>query len=249
MTIDEAKLILQGYRAGGEDDHDPIFAEALQLTRTDQGLARWFNDQQAFETAMREALQSQLPPAGLRDAITMAKTTPLSTSRSPSNVFRYLAVAAAVVLLAGGVIFVGQEMNPSMTVASFARTALDIKEQNRIVLGKENTDPAKLRTWLAERGAPHEFVIPPGLQGVPSIGCQSYLVNGKKVALICFNLGNNQVAHLFVVEKSALADASSDSRPQVRSEHGLAFATWTAGGKSFVLTGDNVTEETLRRLI
>ena len=58
-----------------------------------------------------------------------------------------------------------------------------------------------------------------------------------------------RVAHLFVVDQSALANASLETRPLMRSENGLAFATWSVGGKSFVLTGDNLTEETIRRLI
>ena len=136
-----------------------------------------------------------------------------------------------------------------MTVARFTRQALDIKEQGRIALAAKNTDPTQLRKWLEERGAPHDFVLPPGLQGVASIGCQSFDLGGTKVSLICFDLGNNQVAHLFVVEKSALADASPSSLPQLHDDNGFAFATWSAGSKSYVLTGDHVSKEMLQKLI
>jgi hypothetical protein len=249
MTTDEARLILQTYRKGGEDESDPHFAEALAVARADAALGAWFGEQQVFDAAMRDSLASLRPPADLRAAILTTKNEIPQKARS-SFAWSW-AIAAAFAFLLGIGFFMMQPRTGTseMTVASFTREALAIKEQNRIVLGTKNTDPRHLRAWLAERGAPHDFVIPPGLQGIPSLGCQSYLVNGTKVALICFDLGHNQVAHLFVVDKSFLADASSETQPQLQSKNGLAFATWSAGGKSFVLTGDNVTEETLRRLI
>lgn len=61
-------------------------------------------------------------------------------------------------------------------------------------------------------------------------------------------LGKDQIVHLFVVDKDALKDAVPDSSPVIRMESGVAVATWTSGGKSYVLTGI-VSEEILRRLI
>ena len=204
---------------------------------------------------MGQAIQSEIPPAGLRDAILARRTAPRSIKpRRPFYFLPFLVALAAVFVFFVG-IAVFHHVSPvgnagtAMTVASFTRQALDIKEQGRISLGTTSTDPAVLRAWLAERGAPNDFIVPPGLHGVPALGCQSYNLGGTKVSLICFTLGKNQLAHLFVVEKSALADASPDSHPQLREENGLAFATWTAGGKSYVLTGDNVTKETLQKLI
>lgn len=43
MTTQEAKLILQAYRLGGEDE-DPLFSKALDLTLVDQSLENWFNE-------------------------------------------------------------------------------------------------------------------------------------------------------------------------------------------------------------
>ena len=257
MTTQEAKLILQTYRSGGQDDADPIFSEALELARTDAELGEWFARQRAFDEAMVCAMHSQNPPAGLREAILANKTTAhlpsSSQSARPLFTLKLLVAVTALIVLFVGISLVRQHdistASPAMTVASFTRQALDIKEQGRISLGTKNTEPVQLRTWLAERGAPHEFVIPRGLVGIPSLGCQSYTINGTKVSLICFSLGNNQVAHLFVVEKAALSDSPASTHPELREDHGLAFATWSSGGKCYVLTGDNVTMETLQKLI
>ena len=255
MTTQEAKLILQAYRPGSEDEEDPFFADALELARADKELGEWFARQCEFDRMMGSALQSEIPPSGLRDAILARKTHPLVSKKAkPFHVLSILlSGAAAIVLFVGIALFHGGFHNGSrsadLTVAAFTREALDIKEQGRVSLATKSTDPAQLRKWLAERGAPNDFVVPPGLNGIPSLGCQSYEMGGTKVTLICFDLGNNQVAHLFVIDKSALTDASQDSRPELREENGLAFATWTSGNKSYVLTGDNITRETIQKLI
>lgn len=255
MTTQEAKLILQAYRPGSEDGEDPFFAAALELTRTDKELGEWFARQCEFDQMMGSALQSEIPPAGLRDAILGRKALPqVSKKAKPFQALSiFLSVAAAIVLFVGIALFHGGVQHGSssseMTVAAFTRQALDIKEQGKVSLATKSTDPSQLRKWLAERGAPNDFVVPPGLNGIPSLGCQSYEMGGTKVTLICFDLGNNQVAHLFVVDKSALTDASQDSRPELREDNGLAFATWTSGNKSYVLTGDNITRETIQKLI
>jgi hypothetical protein len=62
-------------------------------------------------------------------------------------------------------------------------------------------------------------------------------------------LGQDQFGHLFVVDRDALKDAAPNASPVIRTEGGIAFATWTSGGKSYLLTGFNVSEETLGRLI
>lgn len=255
MTTQEAKLILQAYRPGSEDGVDPFFAAALELARADKELGEWFERQCAFDQKMGKALQSQLPPAGLRDAI-LAKKTTKSFPKQKKHAFYttlILAVAAAITLMVGIAVFYNtptkEWSGSSLTAANFARRALDIKEQGKIALEKMSSDPQMLRKWLADRGAPSDFVLPPGLSGVPSFGCQSFDMGGTKVSLICFDLGNNQVAHLFVVDKSALIDASHSSEPQLYDDHGLAFATWTSGNRSYVLTGDNVPKEVLQKLI
>ncbi|MEI6322266.1 MAG: hypothetical protein WCP60_04085 [bacterium] len=249
MTTQEAKLILQAYRTGSADEADPFFTEALELARIDTDLGAWFERQSAFDQKMVGALESEIPPAGLRDAILARKTSPLALKQSkPYRPLSMLvSLTAAIVLFVGIVSF--HHGSGRMTVAAFSREALDIKEQGKIALEKMSSDPQSLRKWLADRGAPSDFVLPQGLKGVSSFGCQSFDIGGNKVSLICFDLGNNQVAHLFVVDKSALADASQSSLPQMHVDKGLAFATWTSGNKCFVLTGDNVSKEKLQKLI
>ena len=58
MTEQEARLILQSYRPGGEDKDDPQFAEALREAERNPELARWLAEEQAFDCAMAAQLAS-----------------------------------------------------------------------------------------------------------------------------------------------------------------------------------------------
>lgn len=256
MDNEQSKLILQAYRPGGEDAGDPFFTEALEQARRDPALGRWMAEQRAFDDSMRAALQAEPTPPGLRDAIRLARKVAVFPQRAHRPVWQrpgLLALAATIIAILAVTAFLvpqaGHKAAAPMSVASFTKQALDLKESGKISLGKMSSDPAEIRAWLAEHGAPSNFELPPGLRNVPGLGCQSYTMDGTKVSLICFILGKEEVVHLFVVDKAALKDAAPDIRPTLHTENGHAWATWTSGGKSYVLTGMNVTEETLRRLI
>jgi hypothetical protein len=253
MHNEQAKLILQAYRPGGEDADDPFFSEALEQARVDPELEKWFAEQRAFDEAMRKALQTRIPPVGLRDSILLTKKISTLPRRQPSRpLWRrpgVMALAASIVVLLAAALLIRPGAKPygPMTVAVFTQQVLDLKD--RISLGKMSNKPAELRAWLAERGAPSDFEVPRGLRDVQGLGCQSYTVGGAKVSLMCFMLGQDQFAHLFIVDRDALKDAAPNASPVVRTEGGTPVATWTSGGKGYVLIGINMNEETLRSLI
>ena len=255
MDNEQAKLILQAYRPGGEDADDPFFSEALEQARVDPDLAKWFAEQRAFDEAMHRALQERIPPAGLRDSIVLAKKISALPRHQASRPFwqrpGVMALAASIILLSAVAVLIRQGadhyLGQPMTIAAFTNEVLDLKE--RISLGKMSSKPAELRAWLAERGAPSDFELPRGLRDAHGLGCQSYTIGGVKVSLLCFMLGEDQFAHLFVVDSDALKDPVPNAKPVIRTEGGIALATWTLGGKSYVLTGINLSEEMLSKLI
>ena len=61
MNNQEAKLILQAYRPGGQDASDPMFAEALEQCWRDPELQRWFADQCAYDARIQTKLQEAIP--------------------------------------------------------------------------------------------------------------------------------------------------------------------------------------------
>ena len=76
MHEQEARLILQAYRPGGQDQNDPHFAEALQETVRNSELGRWFAEEQAFDQAIAAHLEKMPAPFGLKTRILAHDGTP-----------------------------------------------------------------------------------------------------------------------------------------------------------------------------
>ncbi len=249
MDNEQAKLILGAYRHTGEDASDPFFAEALEQARVDPEFAAWLAEERQFDQAMTRTLRAQEPPEHLRQTLMLGNKVVSLHRRRPfwAQPVPWLALAAALALFLGlSLLF--QQSGPSVTGPQLAREIIELAESGKITLGKMSSNPEELRSWLATRGSPHDFTIPAGLRGYPGVGCQTYVVNGTKVSLMCFMLGKDQVVHLFVVDENALKDAPGE-KPSIIREHDKVAATWSVGGKTFLLMGMNVSEETLRRLI
>lgn len=255
MEIEDAKLILRSFRPNGEDVGDPFFAEALLLAERDPELAHWFAEQLAFDDKVREAFQQVSAPPHLRDSIRLSQKTARFSQKSIRPVWQrqnFLLIAAALmVLLMATTLLVphNKPETPRLTAAGLTEWVLELAGSGGIRLGKMSRDPTEIRAWLVERGAPSDLELPPGLRDVPGIGCQTYSINGTKVSLVCFLLGKDQVVHLFVVENNALQGATVSSQPSLHTKNGQSWATWTSGGKSYVMTGTNVSQEKLRKLI
>ena len=135
-----------------------------------------------------------------------------------------------------------------MTLARFAEAVIEIKKSGRITLPQTGPNPAELKSWLATQGSPSDFPIPAGLESHKSLGCQSFMIEGRKVSLICFQIDEHRIVHFFVVDSEDLLSAPGRS-PHFFQQDGLAAVTWSAHGRTFILTGKDVDEETLRSLI
>ncbi len=250
MDNEEAKLILSAFRPGGEDGSDPFFAEALERARVDPELAGWFAQEQKFDRDMVRELQAQEPPERLRQSLLHGSKVILLPRARPlwARPVSWIALAAALAVFFGLGLLSQQSRRPTVTGAQLAREVIELAESGNIAHGKVSVNPDELKSWLATRGSPHDFTIPAGLSGYPGVGCQAYLLNGIKVSLICFQLANEEVVHLFVVDQDALKNAPGELPSIIRDRDKVA-ATWSAGGKTFVLMGMQTSEETLRRLI
>jgi len=52
VIIAKTKSLLQCYRAGGQDEGDPVFVAALKNVASDPALAAWFREEQEFDAAI-----------------------------------------------------------------------------------------------------------------------------------------------------------------------------------------------------
>jgi hypothetical protein len=242
MTSSQAKEVLQAYRPD-TDSADSAFADALEAARRDPELARWLEDELHHDTTAREALAAELPPPGLREALHAVR--PRGRKFQPA----VLALAAGLmVFLAVSFLFYRTVIAGPVTAGEFVERSVHLAATGRIVLGREGTDVAGSRAWLAGQGSPDAFPLPAGLKALPGLGCQTYLFGATRVSLMCFLLPDGKEVHLFVADNSSLRSAKPKAEPDLQTKAGVAWISWARDGRTFVLVGPAVDPVLLRRL-
>ncbi|MGH7994491.1 MAG: hypothetical protein ACREDQ_13300, partial [Limisphaerales bacterium] len=113
MNNQEARLILQAYRCGGQDASDPLFAEALEQARRDPELRKWFAEENALDARIQTSLQTAVPvPRELKSNLLalgeIIRPTPWRWFQPMK-----LAAAAAVLLLLGLAAFLFLPQKPA----------------------------------------------------------------------------------------------------------------------------------------
>ncbi len=255
MNRDEAKIILQLYRPDTADADNPQISEALVLAKSDAELARWLEEHCARQNALREKFRQIAAPAGLMEQIISEQAAQKKiAARRKDKVVASVAVAAIIVSL----LFSAQ-----FWLAHFHRNDVSLSHfQNQMAYtatsgyGMEFTtnDLSQIRAYLAQNGAPSDYVLPAPLEKITAAGCAVENWYGKKVSLICFHTGKplppNQQSDLwlFVVDRKAVKHAPAAGPLQFAPAGPLFTAVWTQDGKLYLLgiAGD---EQALRKYL
>jgi hypothetical protein len=231
----EAQHILSALRPGGSEANDPLFAEALALAESDPKLRAWWEAQQRFDRRIAAKLSGVPVPENLSEKILAA---PKIVQFPPQWRHRSLLVAAALVglLCVAGVFWKVNHAGPldRAELAGEVSTALGTTGPQLAVVSKDHQE---LKAWLKAQHAPAGD-MPPKIADLPSLGCQKYYVRGHMLSVVCFALGNGHEAHLFMIDKSALANPFDSSGPQYDRLNGWNVATWSDNRTSFVLATD-----------
>lgn len=242
MDNESAQIILSVYRPDGVDANDPLISEALEQARLDPELGRWFAKQQTFDSKMAHAVKSLQPPEHLKAAILVASQAAQKNRETEVRALRrrwakpaWMALAASVVLLLGGVVLFHATEPKPIPFASVTNRILQLRDQLPLALGAINTDPKELQRWLAAHRGPHDFDLPSGLAAKSSVGCQVFNIQGNKVSLICFQLDDQRVVHYFVMERSELINPPPVGQPVTIEENGTSFVAWSDKHRSYVL--------------
>jgi hypothetical protein len=97
--------------------------------------------------------------------------------------------------------------------------------------------------------APENFAIPGKLNGRSRVGCRVFAWNGQKVSLICFEIENKKVAHLFVMDTSSLTNLPAGGIPHFQTTgDGIATASWSDAQRIYILALKQG-EQDLKRLL
>ena len=246
MNNEEAKLILSAYRSGGQDAGNPAFREALEQAKRDPELGRWFAAEQAKDSRIGAKLRMSIEtPENLKAQI-LAQAKIVRPEFGRDRRPWHFAIAAGLVLLLTLATIWFRSSDIGFTqyraeMAEFAGLHLD-----RLDLMAR--DVTEIRRWLAQKDSHEDLVLPSGLTGKPSLGCRLLEWKGHKVSLICFELENRQVGHLLVINDGAFRDAPGAS-PEFQQVGEVATASWSRGGKTYVVASKGASQLELLKLL
>lgn len=253
-----------------ERAQDGDFATALSEVELPDGLREHILEVLLGEEAAGEsgeldaslitALAEVQPPDGLRDQIVTAMKVEHGTPARPARGrvapvrrggwLKSAALAAAIVLGA----FVAFELTPTTSQQDGTGEPISLASLEHLSIARIADGPGELRTgnsvqvlnaYLGSQKSPtvRSGELPPGLSGVPAVGCRLLKLGEKKASLLCFDK-EGQAVHLVVVRRQDLGEAELATLDAMKkgSEHcwqcpktKFSVASWGDDDKAFVL--------------
>jgi uncharacterized membrane protein YbaN (DUF454 family) len=247
MNNQEAKLILQAYRPGGQDASDPLFAEALEQCRRDPELQKWFAEESALDSHIQSKLQKAITiPSDLRANLLAQRKIVRPTIWWRQPVWAMAAAASLVLLATLAVIWF--KPSSQLQFADFRLAMMAMSRQKMMNLDFHSQDMAQIKDWLKAQHVAADFDVPASLNNAPVHGCKVIDWHGHKVTLLCFMPNGGGHFDLFVIDAARFRDFSPSSTPQFAASDGMTTAVWRSGDKTYLL-GGMVDEEQLRKIL
>jgi len=232
MNATEAKTILLAWRPGHGDLRDLEVASALELARREPVLKAWLERHSDFQRAVAKRLQEIPVPADLRARILARPKiiAPVAWWRKPA----WLSAAAAVALLLGlAAWWVRPPAENSLSVFRSRMVGIVLRQYT---MELATNDLTQVRAYLARKQAPADFVLPEKLERLPLLGADVLSWRMERVSMVCLESPGKDTLFLFVLSDTSLSQQlpSATEFAQVNS---LATASWTHGGKTYMLAG------------
>ena len=247
MDKREARLILQAWRPGGADQNDPAFAEAMKFAANDPELRAWWEAQHAFDYAVTIKLAEVPVPDSLRDTILSGRRRKVVPMPPQPKVLGWLAAAAVIGILCVAMTFLQIAKHGPVERDDFTEASIKFLGDDSPPLDLLSDDHNKIAGWLKQQNAPMG-TLPEKMAAVPSVGCQKFVLHGHTVSLICFEMKDGKIAHLFVLDEDAMRDPPHAIKPEFREYYGWHLAQWSDGKMTYLLaTRDD--EKALRQLL
>jgi hypothetical protein len=239
MTNEQAKQILQLFRPGTADATDPSFAEALDLCEHDAELKQWFANHCGLYSAIRSKFKKIAVPEALKEQIIAERPVPHAPAWQKA-VLAGGALAFAVMAF----MFLNPYFGPREPhdFATYRGTMGAIARLN-YAMDTNSSDLDAIRTFLAQRNAIADYVLPENLQkNAKALGCVATTWQGKPVTMVCFATGRptkpGQPSDLwlFISSDAVATGAPKTSTPTLVAEsNGLITASWKIGNRTYVL--------------
>lgn len=237
MSPQEVKQVLLLYRPGTADAEDPQIIEAIEAARGNPELARWFKEHCAFQEAMRAKLRAVEVPPHLKAAL-LARQKAIVPPHAWWQRPVWLAPVAAAVCIGLASLWIRGPSAERFTNFQARMVGAALREYRMDVI---TSDMGQVRRFLAERGAPGDYVVPEGLKKLQLTGAGFLRWRNHPVSMVCFNRGDDQMLFLFVMKRSAVKDPPP-ARPQLGKMNEMATASWSRGGEIYMLAGPDETD-------
>jgi hypothetical protein len=196
---EEAKRILESYRLGGKDSHDPMFSDALRELERDPELKAWFEEKEKFDALMVEKLAGAVSaPRPLKHEILDHRPETVRNIFAVRWVWRALAAAAAVVLGLGVWQHFAAPRNPARNLALQAISYTNEMPALQFVCFDASAVAGWANRQPAVRKAALEITKPGTKMDMKLIGSSVVDWNGKPVLMLCLQNGK-QMAMVYLV--------------------------------------------------
>lgn len=247
MDKQELQMRLAACRPSGQDKDDATIREALEQLPGDPEVTVWFAHAQALDLAICRQIESVEVPAGLRERILAG--TRVSARKREWN--RRLWLAAAAIVLAGAAVLSlekytvpTRQFGGTLAVASLREYRDDVAsaflkmQTDSFQLDLSDSNVLKVKSWLADHGAPADVELRAGLGNAEPFGCKIIEWRGKRVSMMCFGK-NHDEAHLFVVDRAAIRDLGGLETGRIERVAGIQIIAWQDDKRAYVLMGDS----------
>jgi hypothetical protein len=235
LNKEEMKDILLIYRPGSGDREDPEIAAALSEAQRDSEMGLWLEQQAAFHEFVRAELRSLPVPSELKSRIlTQARVVAFPFWRRR----QFLLAAACLVLTAAVAALLLPRPADEETFVGF-RSRMVGFAQRVYRMDIVTNDLNQVRTYLRRQGTPADYPLTPGLQATPIMGGASLTWQNHPVSMICFQLSQDRILYMFVMEQAALPGKDGpSSRPVFTPAGRLMTASWCDAGKIYLIAAD-----------
>ncbi len=254
MDKDQIRQTLSGYRPDLYQDDDPVISASLEAAKADTDLNAWLESEIAFDREFSLALSSVKPPREAKEKLLRLHANaddqppsilagPTTPKRSP--IYKFGAIAALLIFSA---ILTGKYFlfpAPVEFTAHSSPTEETFREQmawfasQRFVLDKRFDTNSASANWLRDNHFPAPQSIPGKLVRFQGMGCKKIDWQGQKVGLICFKNEDNEIVHLFIVDRAAISHDPDAARAYDEAFvfHDRETKGWKDDNRLYLLVG------------
>jgi hypothetical protein len=235
----EIKLILSAFPPHPEETLDPTLKEAWQKAQQDPELKKWLEEQQHFDRIICDKLKCCTVPPDLKASILAGSKVSSSSQRFQR--YGFWALAACLLLIIGVSISLQSNISARPTMENFRDAITQEAEtmiRQGIKLDFQSSEPRHVYQWIHDQKMVQTELFNPSTITAQTFGCKALAWRGHKVAMVCFRGPENQMAHLFIIDRSLISVPERNCK-EITTTTALPTASWFDQNHVYVLVGND----------